>query len=337
MQVKVSQASRMMTTYIRAGLVPFLVGSPGIGKSHIIHALAKYFNLKVIDVRLSQCDPTDLLGFPNIKGNKAGYVPMDTFPIEGDPIPEGYSGWMLFFDEFNGAPLSVQKAAYKVVLDKMIGNHHLHKNVAMVCAGNLDTDNAAVEPMSTALQSRMVHLELVVDAGEFVNWAAENDIDYRITSQINFKPGNLYTFKADHSDNTYACPRTWEFANRLLKLVDETDKDFLPLLAGTLSEGVAREFVLYCKIHESLPKIPEIVAAPDKIMVPEEPSIMFALTGSISHNATKDNITPLMQYVNRLPKEFQVVCMRETIRRNKPLLQHAAIQKWISTSAVELF
>lgn len=337
MQVKASQAVRLLTTYIQAGLVPFMVGSPGIGKSQIIHQIAEHYNLKIIDLRLSQCDPTDLLGFPHIFGKKAGYVPMDTFPIEGDPIPEGYSGWLLFFDEFNGAPLSVQKAAYKVILDKMIGNHHIHKNVAMVCAGNLDTDNAAVEPMSTALQSRLVHLELVVDSGEWINWANENGIDYRITSQIGFKPSNLYSFKADHSDNTYASPRTWEFANRLLKLVDETDKDFLPLLAGTLSEGIAREFVLFCKIHNELPKIAEIVASPTTIKVPEEPSILFAMTGAISNHATEDNLASLMQYVTRMPKEFQVVCMKETIRRNKPLLKHSAMQKWITSSAVELF
>ena len=111
MKVKTPQAISMITKYIKAGLVPMLVGSPGCGKSQIIHQIAQFYNLKLIDLRLSQCDPCDLLGFPSIVGNKAGYKPMDTFPIEGDPIPEGYSGWLLFFDEFNAAPRSVQAAA----------------------------------------------------------------------------------------------------------------------------------------------------------------------------------------------------------------------------------
>jgi len=41
-------------------LVPNLLGSPGCGKSALIHQIAEEFNLKVIDLRLSQCDPTDL-------------------------------------------------------------------------------------------------------------------------------------------------------------------------------------------------------------------------------------------------------------------------------------
>jgi hypothetical protein len=337
MQVKISQAVTMITKYIRARLVPMLVGSPGCGKSQIVHQIADDFNLKVIDLRLSQCDPCDLLGFPNIVGNKAGYVPMNTFPIEGDPIPEGYTGWMLFLDEFNGAAPAVQAAAYKLVLDRMVGIYHLHKNVAICCAGNLETDNAIVQPMSTALQSRMVHMELIVDVREWTDWASSNGIDHRITSYINFKPGNLYTFRADHSDNTYACPRTWEFANRVLGVVDEGTPDLLPMLAGTLSEGIAREFVGYCKIFQELPTIAAISDNPEGIKMPNEPSVLFAMTGAISHNASTDNFESLMKFVSRMPVEFQVVCVRDTVRRNKNMLSHPAVQKWVSTSAAKLF
>lgn len=336
MQVKISQAVRCITSYIQSGLVPMLVGSPGCGKSQIVHQIAAEYGLKVIDLRLSQCDPTDLLGFPTVMGKKAGYVPMNTFPIEGDPIPEGYAGWMLFFDEFNGASPAVQTAAYKVVLDRMIGIYKLHKNVAIVCAGNLETDNAIVQPMSTALQSRLVHLELTVDPREWLDWAAENEIDYRITSYIGYKPGNVYTFKADHTDNTYACPRTWEFANRLLKGTSIDSVDALPMFAGILSEGVAREFMGFCKIDKDLPKMAQIIADPTGIRVPQEPSILFALTGAISHNATMENFEQLMKFVSRLPKEFQVVCLRETIRRGKEIRKHPAVRDWVVSNAADL-
>ena len=207
MQVKVSQAIPMLASYIRAKLVPLLVGSPGCGKSQIIYKIAQDYNLKVIDLRLAQCDPTDLAGFPTTVGNKSDYLPMAHFPIESDPVPEGYSGWLLFLDEMTSAPAAIQAAAYKLVLDRMVGSHHLHKNVAIVAAGNLDTDNAIVQPMSTALQSRLVHMELVVDPKEWDEWATEAGIHHRITDFIKFKPGLLYTFTPDHTDKTYACPR----------------------------------------------------------------------------------------------------------------------------------
>ena len=337
MQVKVSQAISMITGFIKAKIVPMLEGSPGTGKSQIIHQIAKNYGLKVIDLRLSQCDPTDLLGFPNIVGNRAGYVPMVTFPIEGDALPEGHNGWLLFLDEFNSAPLAVQAAAYKLVLDRMVGQYHLHKNVAIVCAGNKETDNAIVQPMSTALQSRLAHLELVVDAQEWVNWAAESQIDHRITSFINFKPGSLYTFSPDHTDKTYAAPRTWEFAHRVLQVVDIGETDCLPMLAGTISEGVAREFIGFCKIFKDLPQIQSIIASPSAIAVPSEPSVLYAITGAIAHNATLDNFGKLMQFVERMPLEFQVVCLKETIRRNKAMTGHPSVQKWTTSTALEYF
>lgn len=337
MQVKISQAILMITKFIKAKLVPMLVGSPGSGKSQIIHQIAKEYNLKVIDLRLSQCDPTDLCGFPQVNGTKAGYLPMDTFPIEGDPIPKGYSGWLLFLDEFNAASPAVQAAAYKIVLDKMVGNYHLHKNVAIACAGNLETDNAIVNPMSTALQSRLAHLELVVDSKEWVNWATENGIDHRITSYIQFKPGNLYTFSPDHTDKTYASPRTWEFANRVLQVAEIGSPELLPMLAGTISEGVAREFIGFCKIYQDLPSMASIIASPGTIKVPSEPSILYALTGSLSHHADMDNFKDLMLFIERLPIEFQVVCLREALRRNKSLMTHPALQKWTVNCATDLF
>jgi hypothetical protein len=263
---------------------------------------------------------------------------METFPIEGDPVPEGYNGWLLFLDEFNSATQGVQAAAYKLVLDRMVGVKHLHKNVAVMCAGNLDTDGAIVQEQSTALQSRLVHMELIVDAAEWCDWGAESGkIFHRITDFIKFKPSNVYTFTADHTDKTYSCPRTLEFANRFVTSMDLKDPDLLPLLAGTLSEGVARELLVYMKIYDDLPKMADIQQSPTTVQVPDEPSILYALTGSLAHNIKEDTADQLMKYVSRLPAEFQVVTLRETVRRKKEMLSHKAVQKWINESAVALF
>ena len=60
MQVKISQATSIITKLLQARLVPMLTGSPAVGKSAVAHQIAEDFGLKIIDLRLSQCDPTDL-------------------------------------------------------------------------------------------------------------------------------------------------------------------------------------------------------------------------------------------------------------------------------------
>jgi hypothetical protein len=338
MEVRISQAQSMITAYLKAKLVPLLVGSPGMGKSQIYQQIADEYGLLMIDVRLGQSDVTDLCGFPKIIGTKAGYVPMDTFPIVGDEVPAGYNGWLLLFDELTSAPPTLQAAAYKIILDRKVGKHSLHPNVAICAAGNLETDNAVVHPMSTALKSRLVHIQLGIDSTEWTNWGSSNGIDHRITDYIKWKPEALFTFSPDHTDATYACPRTWEFANRVLGVTTEDSKDRLPMLAGTISEGVAREFLGFIKIYKDLPTTAQIQANPDGIKVPVEPSILFALTGTISHHAINDaSFNKTMVFIMRLPVEFQVVTLRETVRRNNKMMAHPAIQKWVAASAENLF
>lgn len=59
----IMKPSRLVDTLIRlqaARLIPFIKGSPGLGKSAMVKQLAKKYNLKLIDIRLGQVDPTDL-------------------------------------------------------------------------------------------------------------------------------------------------------------------------------------------------------------------------------------------------------------------------------------
>ena len=42
----------------------FVWGGPGIGKSEVIHQIAKNIDAKVIDIRLSLWEPTDIKGIP---------------------------------------------------------------------------------------------------------------------------------------------------------------------------------------------------------------------------------------------------------------------------------
>jgi MoxR-like ATPase len=60
MIVDTKQAVNFITTAMKAKLVTMISGDPGIGKSAIVHDIAEQYKLELVDVRLSQCDPTDL-------------------------------------------------------------------------------------------------------------------------------------------------------------------------------------------------------------------------------------------------------------------------------------
>lgn len=351
---------KFLKTSLSAGLVPYVKGSPGIGKSDVAQAIAKELDLKLIDVRLSQCDPTDLNGFPSVNAEgRSTYKPMTTWPLVGDALPfkynpdgspvlvEGvhqqYKGWFIFFDELSSASPAVQSASYKILLDRKVGDFDLHPAVKMAAAGNLATDNAVVEDMSTALQSRLIHATMRVDDKAWLKWATLNGVDPRIISYISWKPASLYNFQPDHEGDTFACPRTWKFASDLLT---KGNLDMSPngdavfsraMLTGTLSEATAREFIAYCNYFSKLPSIEEIIANPMGVPVPEEIGVLYAMTSSIASGLTEENCEQLFKFLGRMDIEYQIIAMRTAIPRNRNIARQKAVTDWCQKNAGSLF
>ncbi len=337
-EVSIKEATPLIEDCFRAGLVPMLHGSPGVGKSACLKAIAEKYKLELVDIRLSQVDPTDLMGLPMREKDsvKAEYVPLNTFPLAGEAKPAGKRGWLLFLDEINSAPRSIQAAAYRLVLDREVGIHKLHKDVYIACAGNLVTDKAITVNMGTAMQSRLTHLIIRSDAKSWLEWAHSANIDWRITAYIQEFPHKLNQFNPDHNDHTFACERTWDMLSSLIKPWKELDITKYPVMAGTVSGGVALEFAQYAKIANDLPTIQTILDDPKTAKLPDEPSARFLVTGCVAAHTNPDNIDKMLDYLDRLPKEFQVIGMQSMIKRNTELENSDAVQQWI-TSNIEFF
>jgi hypothetical protein len=348
MQITMATAEELVMDTLRPRLVPGLISSPGIGKSALAASIAIKGNLKLIDIRLSQMDPADLNGFPFLQKPandsqivRAGYVPMDIFPVEGDPLPvdkdgNEMAGWLILLDEFNSAPLSVQAAAYKVVLDRMVGMHKMHNRCWVITAGNLSTDKAIVNRVGTAMQSRLIWLEIQVCKDAWERWANAHDIDYRVKSFINFKPDALHKFDPNHHEHTFPCPRTWEFMSRIIKPWKTIPVAKLPLLAGTVGEGMGREFFAYSKIYKQIPTIQEIIRTPGQVNVGDEPSLQHALSGLVSHHMTIANADALMVFIRRLAIDFQAIVLRSAIAKDVRIMETLEVKKWIKVHAKEL-
>lgn len=327
------EAKKAIIHCFRAGVVPMLHGDPSTSKSSIVAQIGKEANYKVIDLRLSQCEPTDLLGLPNFKDGRAEYLPFNTFPLEGDELPEGHVGWILFLDEFNSCSRSVQAASYKVVLDRMIGQHKLHPKVRIVAAGNLATNNAIVNEMSTAMQSRLVHLEVKMTKDDWMDWALNNGIDSRITTYIEYRPSHLHRFNPDHADRTYPCARTWEFVSKLIKGGSLDTRELLPVIQGSIGEGTGLEFFNFCALSVNLPSIKEIEADPSNTPIPAEASHKYAMVGVIIEGMNTSNASKVFTYLTRLSMEYQYMALRSVIKSKPVLLNTPEIKEWVNSNA----
>lgn len=309
-----------------AGLVPYVQSSPGMGKSSIMRNVATSLNLKLIDHRLSTSAPEDLSGLPRFnKDGFAEFVPFsELFPTEGQDLPKSKDGWMLFLDEFNSASKGVQAACYKLILDRMTGQKKLHERVVISAAGNLSTDKAITNPISTAMQSRVVHLEMEVCFSEWLeDVALVENYDTRIVAFLSQYNSKLMDFNPDHNEKTFCCPRTWEFVNKLIsgKAVNES---IAPLLSGTITSGVAVDFIQFTKVFNNMVSYQDVMRDPNGCPIPNDNATRWAVISSLLEKVTENNLESLAKYANRFSMDFRVLFFRSTMIRQKALRHHPA-------------
>ena len=87
-------------------------GTPGIGKSSIIHGMGIEQNRKIYDIRLALLDPTDLRGIPfyNPKTNSAEWAPSSILPKE---LPHGTTVYTVADKSKDGFITVIQTIKYE--------------------------------------------------------------------------------------------------------------------------------------------------------------------------------------------------------------------------------
>lgn len=321
--MKASRLKSSLVSLIQSKIPVFVWGNPGVGKSSLVRQIAEEKNMKFIDLRLSLLDPTDLRGIPFFESEtkKAVWAKPEFLP-DSNSNEEG----ILFLDEINSAPPTIQAAAYQLILDRKIGEYSLPKNFAIIAAGNYESDRGVTYRMPTPLANRFVHLDFKLDFNDWKTWAYEANIDFRIISFLSYKKENLFTFDAKSKEKSFATPRSWTFVDNILK--SSLDLNLLEdVISGTIGKQSSIEFLNYCKVMKELPNIEEIIEGKEN-EVPSNNSVLYALctglTYSLKDNQSIENINNVLNYSLLLPNEFSVMLIRD--------LQNEGINVEASTS-----
>jgi len=317
--MKASQIKSSLVSAIAARRPAFIWGSPGIGKSQVVAQVAKEKNMDLRDVRAVLLDPVDLRGLPVIKEGRANWVIPDFLPDDGQGI--------LFLDELNAAPVLVQAACYQLILDRKLGDYTLPKDWIVFGAGNKETDRAITSRMSTATSSRFTHLYFDVDLNDWVDWALDSQIESEVVAFIRFRPGLLHSFDPAKNEKSFPCPRTWEFVSDFLKVKPDKDVEF-ELICGIVGEGAATEFFAFLKMFRDLPDLDGILVDPKGASVPKDPGALYAVAGGLARKSSDSNFGRIIEYANRLPVEFSVLLVRDSIKLNADVAKTKAFIDW---------
>ena len=336
-----SQVKTFIENCLLCREIPYLSGPPGIGKSDLVFQIGEEFGLKVLDVRLSQMLPEDLTGLPSLddNGGKASYNPFDTFPMEGDPIPKGYNGWIIFLDELSSATEEVMAAIYSLLLGHRVGGKKVHNKALIVAAGNRSTDSAIARPLPDTLITRMLPVEMKVSGKDWLKWAVtpEADIHESIVAFITKYPdlllGTIDPSKRDELE-AYNTPRGWGKMSKIVKLHEKqsiknrvTKKDasgipipaskgavITPAIQAMMFSAVgviaAQSFKEHYDESMQLPYPWEVAQSPGSTKIPSSTAGKAELTSSLAEffiETSEQSRDSLLQFMNRMDGEHSAL------------------------------
>lgn len=265
-----------------------LWGPPGVGKSQIVAQVAKRHNVQIIDIRLSQMEPSDLRGIPFRVGDHVQWAIPALLPHSDRHGTQG----ILFLDEITSAPPSVSAAAYQLILDRRLGEYVVPQGWAIIAAGNRQGDRGVTYMMPAPLANRFSHFEVEVHLDDWVAWAYQNNIDERIIAFLRFRPELLFDFDPAHNPIAFPSPRTWEFAHRTLQKFDHRPELLLGALQGCIGPAAGIELNAFLEHIEHMPDLDAILRG-EEVSLPAEIDLQYAVAAALVGRAIRAQESPM--------------------------------------------
>ena len=259
-----------------------LWGPPGVGKSDMVAQVAVKHGVRVIDIRLSQMEPTDLRGIPFRVGDLVEWAVPALLP---EVARHGESG-ILFLDEITSAAPTVSAAAYQLILDRRLGAYQVPPGWAIFAAGNRQGDRGVTYTMPAPLANRFAHFEVDTHLDDWVAWAYANGIDERVIAFLRFRPELLFDFDPAHNPVAFPSPRSWEFAHRALQKFGDHRELLLGSLQACVGPSAGIELKAFVDNLDHMPDIDAILRG-EEANVPKEIDLQYAVASALVGRAIR--------------------------------------------------
>jgi hypothetical protein len=259
-----------------------LWGPPGVGKSQIVAQVAGENGAPVIDIRLSQMEPSDLRGIPMRVDDHVDWAIPSILP---NADRHGAAG-ILFLDEITSAPPSVSAAAYQLILDRCLGNYRVPDGWAIFAAGNRQGDRGVTYTMPSPLANRFSHFDVDINLDDWVSWAYKNGIDDRIIAFLRFRPEKLFEFDPAHNPVAFPTPRSWEFAHNALQKFADHPELLTETLQACVGPATGVELKAYIDNLTNMPDVQDIIAG-KPVRVPREIDLQYAVATALVGHAIR--------------------------------------------------
>lgn len=166
-----------------------LTGAAGLGKSSLVRQIADLNQAQMIELRLHELEPADLVGVPYI--DQSGPVAITRYAQPEWWPQESGKKVFLFLDELDRCSQEIEPSAMQLSLDRRVGGRRLPDNVVIWAACN--GPEYQTRPVDQALMDRMAVIPFEPTVEEWLDYARAENCHSALLEFIQENPSMLDT------------------------------------------------------------------------------------------------------------------------------------------------
>jgi hypothetical protein len=219
---------------------------------------------------------------------------------------------ILFTDEVNTAPPSVQAALLRVCLDKVAGDCELGLDTSVIAAANPPEQAADGWDLAPPLANRFCHLDWSLPlevvrmglSGQWPTFEFQKPDSLRLSDELLTEKNIVSGFLTSRPDlvtalpnsnadqgRAFPTPRSWESAALLSAFVSASNLSEgvrRLLLKGSVGVAAAAEFISY-RNNMDLPDPEKVLSAPESFTLPNRADQIYVLGAGILNILSRNN------------------------------------------------
>jgi len=307
---------------------PFFISNPGIGKTECIGRFAGTISANMIVLVASMLDRCDfVLPLLNRDTGLVDMVPLAEMALlSREKNPNG-GAVVLYWNEYNCAPETLHPVLYRIINERRLGGLTLRDNVLQVADGNPTVASSASRELPAPAKRRFSWYQVRASHEDWLNWAAAEGVDARITAFISAHPALLSTFDpADYETITFASPAGYaRLAVGLDDILSEMPAAMrLAAICADIGQSAGYQLHAFLAHMDKLAGFEKFFAAPDRVPLPEERDVLYLLCGVAAQKARHERrsisvATTLAERLMDVHREHSIYLWRNLLRN--PLIE----------------
>jgi hypothetical protein len=320
---------------------------PGVGKSSlkdVVHEMLGRDKYNAVYIDCPTLNDGDLgMNIPDRETKMMEFMVSSMLRIhDGKPV-------ILMLDEYLKTDNMMKKIFARLILERCIGDVKLPDGSVVFATSNLGSDGLN-DTVQGHEGNRVMFVEMAKpDHKRWNVWATAKGLSSLVRSLVALKPqllqsyrtlsatdlsANPYIYNPSKKTVTYVSPRSLAMADVAIQRRQILGEELTrKALAGVIGEAAANLFATFMMMEKDLIPIPQILAAPDSVAMPQSAgALLMTMFNAVDELQTQDELTKFMMFVNRVDnEEYRDVFMSQVMeskRLAKLAMQNAQISKW---------